>query len=978
MIVKNGRNALLLAVLCLAFVVFPIRAQAGIINVPGDYNKIQGAINAAGSGDTVQVAAGTYSPSTNSESFPLNMKNGVSLLGAGADTTILNAEGTGRVITANGIDSSTTLDGFTITNGSASAGGGIYTSGSSWTISNCNINNNSATYGAGICSEWSDHSTITNCTISYNCNSQYPSDNMPYPGGGMEFYFNTTAPYPTLTNCTISYNAAPIGGGMRIYYSVAILTNCTITNNNASLRGGAMECDRGSAKITNCTIADNYSASCGGAISVIGTYPYDPAPYGSEDTEVVNSIIWGNTTGTLNSDFFGRCSTHYEIQLYGAFECVLHLDYSDFDPANIEPDPLLSLSGSNNINADPLFVDPNPLPEQQPCGGCGLEPCGPFDYHLQETSPCKDAGTGTHPDPPLSIPSDDIDGGSRPQGTDYDMGSDEYAAAAVCDDDDGDGYGECPDCGTANGCDYDGDDCNDGDDTIYPGATEITCNGVDENCNGMADDAPDSDGDGTPDCNDACPSDPNKINPGICGCDVPDTDSDGDGTPDCVDAFPQDPNEWIDTDGDGIGNNADPDDDNDDLPDVWEIYFELDPLDATGDNGKDGDPDNDGWTNYQEYQGGSNPTNPNSIPSAHRSTSYGVDRSGAGYDVGDCAHCHETFDSDICDSNELMLFAPVNPTSQTDNFCFQCHKGDGSAQVDGVTNYNYSTTFSGGSVIFDNMYDAFNPEPGGSSHSLEGIQSFLLGGAFKTATGDDWSLYQIRNPCDACHNPHMAQKNNDNPYDATKVAISRPSDLNNLWGDDTSERMNAYTSGYQAPHWSGGTHYEPADDSTQDGSNLSDYVTLCTDCHNTYNIIYSTNLGRNLKSINWGSSGDKHGGRNAAENEDYNCYDLVSPYSEALKQGGHNYVLACTDCHEPHGSPAPYLLRMQVNSKSLSYSESLNAFYSDLCTACHLEKSCSYGSPCSSNSHPGPGGNCSHCHYHGPPGQCYKMGAKMF
>lgn len=33
----------------------------------------------------------------------------------------------------------------------------------------------------------------------------------------------------------------------------------------------------------------------------------------------------------------------------------------------------------------------------------------------------------------------------------------------------------------------------------------------------------DSDGDGTPDCADGCPNDPNKISPGACGCGVPDT-----------------------------------------------------------------------------------------------------------------------------------------------------------------------------------------------------------------------------------------------------------------------------------------------------------------------------------------------------------------------------------------------------------------------------------------------------------------------
>jgi hypothetical protein len=53
--------------------------------------------------------------------------------------------------------------------------------------------------------------------------------------------------------------------------------------------------------------------------------------------------------------------------------------------------------------------------------------------------------------------------------------------------------------------------------------------------------AGDTDGDGTPDCSDGCPSDPAKIAPGVCGCGTPDTDSDGDGTPDCKDACPNDP-----------------------------------------------------------------------------------------------------------------------------------------------------------------------------------------------------------------------------------------------------------------------------------------------------------------------------------------------------------------------------------------------------------------------------------------------------
>lgn len=40
----------------------------------------------------------------------------------------------------------------------------------------------------------------------------------------------------------------------------------------------------------------------------------------------------------------------------------------------------------------------------------------------------------------------------------------------------------------------------------------------------------------TPPPVDGCPNDPQKMEPGVCGCGVPDTDSDHDGTPDCIDS----------------------------------------------------------------------------------------------------------------------------------------------------------------------------------------------------------------------------------------------------------------------------------------------------------------------------------------------------------------------------------------------------------------------------------------------------------
>jgi len=100
------------------------------------FASIQQAIDQSVDGDTVSVAAGTYT-----ENINFNGKN-IALIGADRVTTIIDGNQSGSVVTLeNGEDPTAVLSGFTITNGLANLnehgdtfGGGIYLEGSSPTL----------------------------------------------------------------------------------------------------------------------------------------------------------------------------------------------------------------------------------------------------------------------------------------------------------------------------------------------------------------------------------------------------------------------------------------------------------------------------------------------------------------------------------------------------------------------------------------------------------------------------------------------------------------------------------------------------------------------------------------------------------------------------------------------------------------------------------------------------------------------------
>jgi len=102
-------------------------------------------------------------------------------------------------------------------------------------------------------------------------------------------------------------------------------------------------------------------------------------------------------------------------------------------------------------------------------------------------------------------------------------------------------------------------------------------------------------------------------------CDFLDIDDDGDNVIDAEDAFPLNKYEWLDTDGDGIGNNGDYDDDGDGYNDTSDA-FPLNAsewLDTDSDgigNNADTDDDDDGYTDNKEIDCGTDSLDTNNTP----------------------------------------------------------------------------------------------------------------------------------------------------------------------------------------------------------------------------------------------------------------------------------------------------------------------------------------------------------------------------
>ena len=335
-------------------------------------------------------------------------------------------------------------------------GGGILNSGGILTLTDSLVTDNDVGLdGGGIAT--SGTLTATNSQITVNTTTAGS-------GGGIR-----NSGTLTLTDSDVRGNIGGTDGG-GIYQdgqsaSLTLINSTARSNPAANGSGGGIRIDDGSASLTNSTVSSNSAFVSGGGIFLQG---------GAATLTILNSTISANFavsgdggvvraggSATLQNSIV---AANMPTDCSGA---VVSLDN------NLDSDSSCNLGGANDLpGVDPLL---RPL----------MNNGGPTETHALLTgSPALNAGNDA------AAPATDQRGFPR-LGT-SDIGAFESQSTDL----DGDGFDDIAAGGT---------DCDDTDASIFPGATEIPDDGIDQDCDG-SDLSIDADGDGIADDIDTDPT----------------------------------------------------------------------------------------------------------------------------------------------------------------------------------------------------------------------------------------------------------------------------------------------------------------------------------------------------------------------------------------------------------------------------------------------------------------------------------------
>jgi CSLREA domain-containing protein len=315
----------------------------------------------------------SYSLVTNSNTLTENMsalciKGNVTITGAGATTTIIDANGQngatccGSYPSSRGIfidvHATLQLSGITIQNGLGNGGytivgGGAINNQGHLTVSGCTFTANNGVPGGG--GVWNDGTlSVVNSIFDTNQSGAY---------GGSGIY-NTGAGPATISNSTFSNSHSSTNGGAIVAMGTVSISNSAIYGNIADATGGAIYGSSGNITLTNLTVSGN-QASTGGAffsgnfgnftannLTIYNNKALNSAGAiaAASSFKISNSIFFGNTDGRNAPDCsFNVVSGGYNlIDTYGT-GCTLAA--TDITNANPNLAPLTYNGGTTQTHA---------------------------------------------------------------------------------------------------------------------------------------------------------------------------------------------------------------------------------------------------------------------------------------------------------------------------------------------------------------------------------------------------------------------------------------------------------------------------------------------------------------------------------------------------------------------------------------------------------------------------------------------------
>lgn len=264
-----------------------------------------------------------------------------------------------QVSYAANVDSSAILDGFTLTGGNGTDGGGMFITALGYpTLSHLNFaKNKTSGYGGGLYID-SGCPTVSNTIFSGNA---------AYTGAGLSIW-NACL---TLSGVSFSGNSASgsgggiysrsgnlvlkelifsgnssiqDGGGIYLSNGSSQLTNAVISKNTASNGAGIYNTSGSSATLTNVTFSGNSAnpGQAGGIYNTSGGTPY------ASTMAIRNSILWGDSNSEIYNETSGTPSTS-------------NFTYSLAQGCNPGGawTAACGVNGGNILaDGDPLFVDP--------------------------------------------------------------------------------------------------------------------------------------------------------------------------------------------------------------------------------------------------------------------------------------------------------------------------------------------------------------------------------------------------------------------------------------------------------------------------------------------------------------------------------------------------------------------------------------------------------------------------------------------